>query len=815
MRTSFVGRQREVEEVAHLVASSRLVTLTGAAGCGKTRLALRVAQQMAKGEAAGADFADGTSWVELARLEEPALVAQAVARALGVAEQAERPAVEGVLEALEDREVLLVLDNCEHLLSACVQLTKKVLGETAASVLATSREPLNVTGERLYPVPPLTVPPASLPDGEVDGLAQFEAVQLFAERARAIRPAFNLTADNASAIADICRRLDGIPLAIELASARLNVLTAEQIAERLDDQFALLSPAGHVTTSHHETLRAAIRWSHDLLSEAEQILLRRLSVFAGGCSLNTVERVCAGEGVEPGQMVELLSSLVRKSLVIADTLQRSEARYTLLEPIRQYAGEKLEAAGERPAMRDRHLQCFVELAEETEPKLKGQYQQLWLEWLEGEYDNVRAALGWALESGRVEEGLRMSVALYQFWTIRDYVEEGLAWLERLLAQADEGIAAGVRANALAYATFLAGFRGNTAARIAHGHEAAALVESLREEDKSALAWALAAQGFGARAAGDYDTEFAIGQELIDLHRELGQTYQLGLALSLYTVPAMAIGEYDAAREMLDEGLPLLRDMGDPYRIAMALNYSGDLARCEGEYARAQGAYEESLSLLQEIDAVRDRASVLHNLGHACLHLGEDEQARALFRESVALHEEQGNRPGMSECLIGFAGLALTGGLPTAGAHLLAAAEALGGQHVTSEWAATRLEYERYREQAHEALTQKEFEREWAAGRTLSLEQAVAFAEEVAQKAAVAQETREEWDKLTPREQEVAALIARARSNDEIADELVISKRTVETHISNIRSKLGFTKRTQIVRWALDAGLVTTRDRERP
>jgi DNA-binding CsgD family transcriptional regulator len=282
---------------------------------------------------------------------------------------------------------------------------------------------------------------------------------------------------------------------------------------------------------------------------------------------------------------------------------------------------------------------------------------------------------------------------------------------------------------------------------------------------------------------------------------------LGLALSLYSVPAMAVGKYEMAREMLDEGLALLRETGDAYRIAMALNYCGDLARCEEDWERAQKAYEEGISLLREIDAVRDLASLLHNLGHTCLHLGDVAGAQDLFNASMASHQKQGNRPGMAECLIGFAGLVIVSDLPAVGARLLAAAAALGGRQVTSRWAATRLAYEHYQARAGAGLTERRFQAELAAGRALSLEQAVAYAQDVARRSAVAQKARRKLDALTPREREVAALIAQARPNGEIAEELVVSKRTIEKHISNIRSKLGFTQRAQIVRWAIESGLV--------
>jgi predicted ATPase/DNA-binding NarL/FixJ family response regulator len=796
--TSFVGRKRDMAEVRRLLVSSKLLTLTGAAGCGKTRLALRVAADL------NHHYADGVHWVELAHLGDPVLVPQAVAKVLHVREQRGRPMVDGLLETLQKKQLLLVLDNCEHVLSACAQLVEALLAATEISMLATSREPLGVVGELRYPLPPLALPPRTLPPDE---MGQFDAVQLFVERARAILPDFALTADNAAVVASICHHLDGLPLAIELASARVNVLTVEQIAARLNDRFELLA-ASHMTYSHHHTLRAAIDWSYDFLSTPEQIMLRRLSVFAGGCSLATAETVCAGDGVEREQVLELQSSLVNKSLVVAHTLQRSEARYTLLETIRQYAQEQLRAAGESALIHDRHLQCFLQLTEETTGKLSGQYQQLWLNWLEGEYDNLRAAMTWALESGRIEAGLRIANAIYQFWTIRDYVQEGLAWVERLLARADEHISPVVHANALAYASLLAGFRGNTSTQMKYGQEAAALAEAAGDEGKPALFWALAGQSNAARAAGDYQTEFNLAQRVIQLGRELGDSRLLGVSLSTWSITAMALGKYNEARAMLDEALPLLRALGDPYRIAMALNFSGDLARLEQQYAQAQSAYEESIALLREIGGVRDLASVLHNLGDTCLHLGDVARAHALFSESMAAQLAQRNTPGVAECLIGFAAVAVVCGLPAAGARLLAAAVAIGGQRVATAWAATRMEYDHYLALVRASLTETELEAEQAAGRTFSLEQAVTYAQQLPLKAA-AHETRKKPDDLTLREREVAALIAQGKSNGEIADELVVGKRTVEKHIANILSKLGFTNRAQIVRWAIEAGEVNS------
>jgi len=796
--TSFIGRERELGEIQQRLAASRLVTITGPAGCGKTRLALRVAASV------GHQCADGLHWIELARLTDPGLVLQAVARAVKLVEQPGRPLLDGLQEALRHKQLLVVLDNCEHVLSACVELVETLLVATDVRVLVTSRAPLSVRGELLYTVPPMALPPSTR---ATDEIGQFEAIQLFVERARAIVSDFALTADNARVIAGICRRLDGNPLAIELASARVNVLTVEQIAARLDRRFELLLAAPHVTYSHHRTLRAAIDWSYDLLSSPEQVMLQRLAVFAAGCSLTTAEAICTGDDIEGERVLDLLSSLVNRSLVVADTLQRGEARYALLETIREYAQEKLSASGEWSLLHDRHLQCFLQLTEDTVPKLRGRYQQLWLDWLEGEYDNIRTALAWSLESHRIEAGLRIAVAIYQFWTVRDYVHEGLDWLERLLARADGRVSMVVRVKALAYAAMLAGFRGNDSKLMRYGREAGVVAEAAGDADKDALAWALAAQAYGTRAAGDYRTAFTLNLREIHLYRELGDSYRLGLSLSTASFAAMSLGEYDAARAMLDESIPLLRGVGDPYRIAMALNFAGDLARCEQHYTHARREYEESVALLRELDALRDLASALHNLGHTCLHLGDVQRAHSLFIESMAIQQALQNRPGIAECLIGFAALAITGDRPAAGARLLAAVVAIGGQRIASAWAATRMEYEHYLARARAGLTEAAFQAEQATGRVLSLEQAAAYAQDVALEANATQAPRRQLDELTARERDVAVLIAHGRSNGEIADELMVSKRTVEKHISNVRSKLGLTERTQIVRWAIATQLV--------
>jgi predicted ATPase/DNA-binding CsgD family transcriptional regulator len=813
--TRFIGRERETGDVKRLLAETRMLTLTGPGGSGKTRLAAAVAAQVLDG------YEDGVTWVDLAAIADESLVAQTVARALGVGEQAGRSMSEALADFLIERRLLLLLDNCEHLIAACARLVSGLLTVCPdLHLLATSREPLALAGERVYPVPALSLPSAGMFAGNemtpdvLKALSGYEAVALFLDRAGTIVPDFTLTPQNARAVAEICVRLDGMPLAIELAVARVNVLTAAQIAARLDDRFTFLkSDRRDAIDDRHQTLQAAIDWSYDLLSPPEHLLLQRLSVFAGGCSLATAEAVCAGDGIDGEQLLGLISSLVNKSLVTAETLRRGEARYTLLETIRQYAAEKLRESGEGPTIRDRHLRCFLNLAEKTKPKLEGEYQQLWLNWLGDEVDNMRAALSWSLEDDateageRIKAGLRIVTALYQFWIVRDSREEALSWFRRLLAQAPEDLPLVVHLNALVYASLMASFHDRNALQRKYADEAAALGTAAGREDKQALASALAAQAFAVRKAGDPDGAFTLALRAIELLRELDDRYELGRTLTIFSFLAMSVGKYDEAQAMLDEGLPLLRATGNTYRIAMALNFQGDLWRCQREYAKAAIAYDESIALLREIEAGRDLASVLHNQGHAALHLGQVEQARDLFRESMAVHQEQHNEMGMAECLLGFAALATADRMPAAGARLLAAAEAIGGSQVTSEWAATRLAYEHYLQRTRDRLTEARFLEEQAVGQSLSLEQAVAYALETAVTGAAAVAAGKKLDELTPRQREVAILVAQAKSNDEIAEELVVSRRTVETHVSHILGKLGFGSRAQIVRWAVEAGLI--------
>jgi len=807
--TTFIGREQEMADIKNLLVGAHLVTLTGAGGSGKTRLAVQTARALNE------TFTDGVWLVDLAPLHEPELVPQLVALALGLRPTPDLPLLEMLLAFVRSQQLLLILDNCEHLSEACAQLAQELLSlAPELRILATSNQPLAIAGESIYPVTGLAWPTLS-PELEVrpHELVRYPAVHLFVERAKAVSSDFDLTPENARSTVEICRRLDGLPLALELASSRINVLTVHEIAARLDDRFTLLISAepGRSEARHH-TLRAVIDWSYSLLPVDQQFLLGRLALFQAGCTLDMVEAICAGEVIPTEPILDRISSLVRKSFVVADTIGRTQARYRLLETIREYLLEKLEETGELVRLHDRHLDLFLDRAEEAAPKLNDTYQQLWLNWLEGEHDNLRAALAWSLESGRIEEGLRIATALVRFWEIRGYVQEGLSWFERFFTRADETTSLVVHANALAYASFLAMFLGDAPTTMAYGRKAVALAEAAGDEGSGVLTIALAGLASAARVAGDDRTAVALGERLIQRLRESpGQPFLLGMALLGHGGVAIELGDYDTARASLNESLVIAREAGDSFRIAHALNSIGDLARCEQRYEDAQTAYENSVAHLREVGAQHDLASVLHNLGHACLHLGDVERGLALFYESMALQQALQNLAGIAECLIGFAAIAFLRGLPADSARLLGAADTVGGQRTrtASVWQVTRMEYEHYLDLVNASLTEVEFRTEQAAGRAMTLEQAVEYAQNLSLKPEAAPAVGVASDGLTGREREIAALIGQGKTNGEIATELVLSKRTVETHVRHILSKLGLTSRAQIILWAIDRGLTQT------
>ncbi len=636
-RGSFVGRERDAVEIKRLLSMTGLLNLTGAGGSGKTRLALEVARELV------GSYADGVWFVELAPLSEPELVPQAVAAALAVCEQPGRPLKETLVEHLRDERTLLILDNCEHLVDAAASLVDALLSSCPRlRVLATSREPLGVAGEVNWRVPPLSVPDAErLPPAE--DLACYESVRLFVERARARLPAFEITPENARSVAEVCRRLDGIPLAIELATARLAVLAVEQVADRLEESLKLLTGGTRTAAPRQQTMRATLEWSHELLSEPEKKLFGRLSVFAGGWTLEAAEAVGMGDGIGRDDVLDLLNGLIDKSLVVAEassgveTLHATSLRYRMLEPVRQYARERLEESGEAGEVRSNHAAFFRALAEVAEPELRGAEQAVWLERLEREHDNMRAALSWSLESGEGELGLRLAGALGDFWHARGHLNEGRRWLKEALAKGDAS-SASARVRALAHAGYLAweqidyeratalseeglalsresGDKAGTAAALyvlgavamfqtrfedtsTLFEEALALWREL--EDTSGVARTLQGLGLVAVARHDYERAMAIHEESLTLAREAGDNLGVILALGQGALAAVGRGEHDLAGHLCAEGLELARGAGHPHAIMFILNVGSVLATARGQPVRSARMWGAAAALGQTI-----------------------------------------------------------------------------------------------------------------------------------------------------------------------------------------------------------------------
>jgi predicted ATPase/DNA-binding SARP family transcriptional activator len=708
--TTFIGREREIAEIKRLLVQVRLLTLTGSGGCGKTRLALQVAGQL-EGE-----YPDGVWLVELAALSDPSLVPQAVASAFGLREAPGRRALTATLaESLSRKQLLLVLDNCEHLVEACATLSDALLRACPSLyLLATSRQPLGLVGEAVWPVPPLSLPDLRrLPPTE--HLLQSEAIRLFVERARLAQPDFALTSRNAAAVAQICHRLDGLPLAIELAAARVKLLSAEQIAARLDDRFRLLS-GGSRTAPRHQTLRAAMDWSYELLSEAERTLFNRLAVFAGGWTIE------AAEALSDGDVLDLLSSLVDKSLALAEPDSTGAVRYRLPETLRQYGRERLADSGEAEQILRRHAAFFLMLAEQAEPELLGPEQAAWLGRLEREHENLRAALAWARERGDAEAALRLAGAMWFFWLQRGYWSEGRERLEEALALARDSGCSRERAKALCGAGTLAWPQDDYGAARSRLEESVALWQQLG--DRWGLALALYYLGHAALMSGDYPAARSCYEESLPIFEELGDTWGLSQPLEGLGRVALQEGDYAAARARLEESLAIRRAIGDKWQIALAQNVLGDVARCQRDYNLATALYEESLALFRELDSRGGMASSLHNLGYVAHGQGDERRAGALFGESLTLFCELGDKRGIAEALAGLAGVAAATGQPERAARLFGVVEGLLTAIGVQLWPSNRADFDRDVAAARARLDEATFMAARAQGRAMSIARAV-------------------------------------------------------------------------------------------
>ncbi len=644
--SSFVGRERELAQVKRMLTTSRLVTLVGAGGCGKTRLAIQVVGELIT------EYPDGVWLVELGALSDPALIAQKAASVLGLGEESDRPLLDMLTDYLRVKNLLLILDNCEHLISACAQLAETLLLACPnLRILATSRETLGIAGESAFGVPSLSVPdPRHVSSVGVDlasDLIPYEGVRLFIERAVAVQPNFKMTNANAPAVAQICYRLDGIPLAIELAAARVKVLSVEQVAARLDDRFRLLTGGSRTALPRHQTLQALIDWSYDLLPEVERVLLRRLSVFAGGWALEAGETVCAGDRIQADDVLDLLTHLVDKSLVLVEE-RNGEARYRMLDTIQQYAREKVLSSGDAARVRARHLDFFLKVAEEAESELRSAEQLTWSNRLETEHDNLRAALGWSQSSGETESGLRLAGALFWFWRLRGYANEGRRWLEGMLMSAGESGRTQAQAKALWAAGFLAVGQGDIVAGRVRLGEGLAIFRELGDQEGTADS--LLGLGRAAYFQGDYAAARSLLEESLSISRMAG--YQSGSAQALYRLGMVILiqGDYAQARPLFEESVAIFRALGDRWGLSYSLSALGEEALRRGDYAIAHSVLEESLTVFQKLGSKSGIAMSLSELGWLALSQGDYLAARSRLEESLALRREMGYRVGMAIAL---------------------------------------------------------------------------------------------------------------------------------------------------------------------
>jgi predicted ATPase/class 3 adenylate cyclase len=679
--TSFIGREKESEDVKALLSKTRLLTLTGSGGCGKTRLSLQVAADVLE------DYPDGVWLIELAALTEPALVTQTLAQTLGLREETGRPLLQTLTEHLKPKRTLLVLDNCEHLLNAIAHLADALLRACpGVKILANSREGMGTAGEVVYRVPSLSLPdPKKLQT--VISIMQYESVRLFVERAGAVLPIFMVTNANAPALASVCRRLDGIPLAIELAAARVRVLSPEQIAARLDDRFRFLTGGNRSALPRQQTLRALIDWSFALLTLPEQTLLARLAVFAGGWTLEAAEAVTPGNGIEDWEVLDLLTGLVDKSLVLAQT-QGDSTRYLLQETVRQYARELPRFRDAEAEIRRRHLEYFVTLAEEADRHLDGPQQKEWFARLEADHDNFRAALDFCLQDAEPESeatGVRLTAAIYWFWFVRGYLSEGRAYLKAVLERPAAAVEPQVRARALTGAGILA-----------------------RE------------QGDDTEARTRFTQSLELAREQGDLRGVTGALNNLGMI-------ALDQGDYATASPLYAESLELARAQGDRARIAAALNNMGNIVFYQQDYSAAQALYSECLTLARQLQNWQQTATYSNNLGLVARHQGDYEGARTLYAASLTLFLELEDRRGVAYVLEMLAALAAAEEQPARSVCLSGAAQAVRDAVGSALPAVDQQERDDRLALLHSKSGDAAYMTAWAEGTAMSLEQAAGYA----------------------------------------------------------------------------------------
>ncbi|MFI9412447.1 ATP-binding protein [Nocardia gamkensis] len=751
--TSFVGRRTEISEVRNLLSASRLVTLTGSGGVGKTRLALRAASNSRRG------FPEGVWLVELADVSDPALLVEVVAATMGVRDESAERLLEILVGYLSSRQLLLVLDNCEQLVDAVAELAETLLRACPdLRVLATSREPLNVAGEVLLRVSPLTAPD---PDREpsMQGLARFDAVTLFADRAAAAVAGFELDEDNKAAVAGICARLEGVPLAIELAAARIRTMSPRQILRRLDDRYALLTRGSRTAPTRQQTLRWCVDWSYELCTALERRWWARLSVFAGGFELDAAEQIC-GFDLAAHSALDVLSSLMDKSILLREETD-GIVRFRMLETLRDYGREKLRGSGEEKDLRRRHRHWYRRLALDWESEWVGARQPEWIARLDREQPNLREALESFLSDdadGAADAGMSTAAALFEFWNFRGLYGEGRAWLDRVLAQP-------------------------------RAHSIPDRVNAFRADSQLA-----AAQG-----------DFQAATALLEQGRALAEQSPTPVveARIAYAEGALALagGDSARARAAFARALTSLGPEGPDNLRFSALTLLGWAYELSGDTARAATCYQQILSATQTSGEILHRSAALRGLGVAAWRQGERHRARRLLENSLRLNQRL-NNPFVAA--FGLEALAWTveHGDEERGAVLMGAAQGAwpAGSSVASVFPNMARFHREGEQRMRRELGERRFEAALRRGRAMGMDAAAAYAVGKRSGGATAPAGSSE---LTRRERQVADLVSRGLTNKQIAAKLVISQRTAQGHVEHILTKLGFTSRAQIAAWVVE------------
>jgi predicted ATPase len=714
-----------VFEVAHRLARpvARLFPHPGGGGPGKTRLGLQAAAELAD------EFEDGVFFVSLAAIGDPQLVVGAVAGTLRVKEVGGQPLLESLENYLHEKRMLLLVDNFEQVLEAAPMVRELLSGAPNLKVLATSRIPLRLYGEHEYAVPPLALPDPERPPS-VESLTQYEAVRLFVERAQAAKADFSVTNENAPAVAEICYRLDGLPLAIELAAARIKLLTVQAMLGRLSNRLRLLTGGARDLPERQRTLRSTIQWSHGLLEEGEKVLFRRLSVFAGGRTLEAIEAICDAERDLPIDVLDGLGSLVDENLLKQEEGVGREPRFVMLETIHEFAREKLQESDEGEGIRRLHAEFFVALAEEAEPEVEGSQQTVWLERLEEEHDNMRRALSWSLGQGEdAELALRMGAALGEFWYLRGYWSEGRRWLEEALAKSSRTPTA-ARARALQRVSWLTYLQGDLDRAEEAGEEGLELegVKLFRTGSGDSTAAELQrVLGMVVGARGERERQTQLLEESLVLSREVGNLR--GMASSIFILGAAwrVRGDLERATQLLGEALTMYKKTGDQALIASVLTHLGFTFLFQGDLERATAASEEAAAMLRKQKHLSYLAYALNNLGWVALLRGDSERARALYAESMRSHREVGFKVDAPENLLGLACVAAAWGEAERAARLFGASEALPEAMGAPLEPGERALQEPYLAAARSQLDETSWQEAWAQGRAMTLEEAISYA----------------------------------------------------------------------------------------